>query len=49
MIHALVDAEGLPIALKLTQGQAHDGRSGTDMLDALIKGHIPLADCGLEP
>ena len=26
-IHALVDASGLPIALKLTEGQAHDGRS----------------------
>ena len=26
-IHALVDAEGLPIALKRTEGQAHDGRS----------------------
>src|SRR4030081_2868055 len=24
-IHALVDAEGLPIALKLTEGQAHEG------------------------
>ena len=26
-IHALVDANGLPILLKLTPGQAHDGRS----------------------
>ena len=26
-IHALVDAEGLPIMLKLTEGQAHDGNS----------------------
>jgi transposase len=25
--HALVDASGLPIRLKLTEGQAHDGRS----------------------
>jgi len=31
-IHALVDANGLPIALKLTEGQAHDGRSAEDML-----------------
>ena len=31
-IHALVDANGLPIAIKLTEGQAHDGRSATDML-----------------
>ncbi len=43
-IHALVDAEGLPIALKLTEGQAHDGRSARDMLDALVEGQILLAD-----
>jgi transposase len=43
-IHALVDAEGLPIALKLTEGQAHDGRSAADMLDALAEGQILLAD-----
>ena len=33
-IHALVDAEGRPIVLKLTEGQAHDGRSAAEMLDA---------------
>jgi transposase len=43
-IHALVDAEGLPIALKLTEGQAHDGRSARDMLEALVEGQILLAD-----
>ena len=43
-IHALVDAEGLPIALKLTEGQAHDGRSAADMLEALAEGQILLAD-----
>lgn len=43
-IHALVDAEGLPIALKLTEGQAHDGRSASDMLEAITKGQILLAD-----
>ena len=43
-IHALVDAEGLPIALKLSEGQAHDGRSATDMLEALAEGQILLAD-----
>ena len=31
-LHALVDANGLPIALTLTPGQAHDGRSAEDML-----------------
>ena len=43
-IHALVDAEGLPIALKLTEGQAHDGRSAQDMLGDLAEGQILLAD-----
>jgi transposase len=43
-IHALVDACGLPIALKLTEGQAHDGRSAADMLDGLGDGDTLLAD-----
>jgi transposase len=43
-IHALVDASGLPIALKLTEGQAHDGRSASDMLGSLVAGNILLAD-----
>lgn len=43
-IHALVDANGLPIALKLTEGQAHDGRSAKDMLGHLEAGQILLAD-----
>ncbi len=43
-LHALVDAEGLPIDLKLTEGQAHDGRSAADMLEALAGGQILLAD-----
>jgi transposase len=43
-IHALVDACGLPIALKLTEGQAHDGRSAQDMLGTLDAGQTLLAD-----
>ena len=43
-IHALVDARGLPILLKLTEGQAHDGRSAADMLGSIQAGHILLAD-----
>jgi transposase len=43
-IHALVDAEGRPIALKLTEGQAHDGRAADDMLGDLGEGQILLAD-----
>jgi transposase len=43
-IHALVDALGRPIALKLTEGQAHDGRSADDMMASLTEGDILLAD-----
>jgi transposase len=43
-IHALVDADGLPIALKLTEGQAHDGRAAWDMLGSLAAKNILLAD-----
>jgi transposase len=43
-IHALVDADGLPIALKLTEGQAHDGRAAWDMLGSLAAGNILLAE-----
>ena len=43
-IHVLVDACGLPIVLKLTAGQAHDGRSAEDMLDSLREGSVLLAD-----
>jgi transposase len=43
-IHALVDARGLPILIKLTPGQAHDGRSAADMLTTLGEGDVLLAD-----
>ncbi len=43
-IHALVDANGLPVLLKLTEGQAHDCRSATDMLENIGEGQILLAD-----
>ena len=43
-IHALVDAMGMPIMLKLTEGQPADGRSAADMFDTLGKGDILLAD-----
>lgn len=43
-IHALVDANGLLILFKLTEGQAHDGRSAAEMLDGLRAEQILLAD-----
>jgi transposase len=43
-IHALVDASGRPIHLKLTPGQAHDGRSAADMFATVTAGRTLLAD-----
>jgi transposase len=43
-IHAVVDANGNPIALKLSEGQAHDGRSAADMLDSISAGQTLRAD-----
>ena len=43
-IHALVDAIGRPILLKLTEGQAHDGRSAADMFGSVGPGQTLLAD-----
>jgi transposase len=47
-IHALVDANGLPILLKLSEGQAHDGRSADDMVEGIGHGQILLADRGYD-
>ena len=47
-IHALVDANGLRIALKLSEGQAHDGKSAADMLGGLGEGQVLLADRGYD-
>jgi transposase len=43
-IHAMVDADGLPITLCLSEGQAYDGHSAHLMLDTLAPGSILLAD-----
>ncbi len=47
-IHALVDAAGRPILLKLTPWQAHDGRTAIDMLDSPGPGQTLLADRGYD-
>jgi transposase len=47
-IHALVDANGNPITLKLTEGQAHDGRSAVGLLDNVSAGQILLGDRGYD-
>lgn len=43
-IHAMVDANGLPISLVLSEGQAYDGHSAHLMLDSLTPGSVLLAD-----
>jgi transposase len=47
-IHAVVDANGNPITLKLTEGQAHDGRTAADMLASVTAGQTLLGDCGYD-
>jgi len=47
-IHALVDADGLPIALKLSEGQAHDGPAAASLFDTVKAGCILLADCAYD-
>jgi transposase len=43
-IHALVDAEGRPIRIALTPGQAHDGTAAAALLGELKPGATLLAD-----
>ncbi len=43
-IHAVVDAKGLPIRLSLTPGQAYDGEAAMELLNALPKNTMVLAD-----
>ena len=43
-VHAVVDANGLPIGLALSEGQAYDGHSAQELLDSLAPGSILLAD-----
>jgi transposase len=43
-VHAVVDANGRPIGLALSEGQAYDGHSAQALLDSLAPGSILLAD-----
>lgn len=43
-IHAVVDGQGLPIRLSLTDGQSHDGQAADGLLDHVGAGTIVLAD-----
>ena len=47
-IHALVDAEGRPVTLRLTAGQVADCREAEALIDTLGEGDILLADNGYD-
>ena len=47
-IHALVDANGLPVRLALTAGEAHDNRLADKLLSRLKAGSMLLADRGYD-
>jgi transposase len=47
-IHALVDANGLPVRLALTAGEAHDNRLAGILLSRLKSGTMLLADRGYD-
>jgi transposase len=47
-IHALVDADGRPVALRLTGGQVHDSQEAEALLDAMPDGATLLADKGYD-
>ena len=47
-IYALVDADGRPVALRLTGGQVHDSQEAEALLDAMPEGATLLADKGYD-
>jgi transposase len=47
-IHAVVDANGLPVQLALTAGEAHDNRLAGKLLSRLKSGTMLLADRGYD-
>ena len=47
-LHALVDAEGRPVTLRLTVGQVADCQEAEALLDGLGEGSILLADKGYD-
>lgn len=47
-LHALVDAKGRPIRIKLTAGQASDIASAKDLIGHLEPGSVLLADKGYD-
>ena len=47
-IHALVDADGRPVTLRLSGGQVHDSREAEALLKGVDEGTTLLADKGYD-
>ena len=47
-LHALVDAEGRPVSLRLTGGQVHDAREASALIEAMPEGATLLGDKGYD-
>jgi transposase len=47
-IHALVDADGRPVALRLTGGQVHDSQEAEALLEVMPDGATLLGDKGYD-
>lgn len=47
-IHALVDAEGRPVTLRLTAGQVADCKEAEALIEGIAEGDILLADKGYD-
>lgn len=47
-LHALVDAQGLPIKFVLTPGQTHDVLGAGELLTDLAEGNVVLGDKGYD-
>ncbi|CAM5373124.1 hypothetical protein SSCI18S_01586 [Sphingobium scionense] len=46
-LHALVDAEGRPVSLRLTGGQVHDACEVEALIETIPKGATLLGDRGI--
>ncbi|MCC4252613.1 IS5 family transposase [Sphingobium naphthae] len=47
-LHALVDADGRPVSLRLTGGQVHDAREAEALIGAIPEGSTLLGDKGYD-
>jgi IS5 family transposase len=47
-LHALVDADGRPVGLRLTGGQVHDACQAEALIEAIPQGATLLGDKGYE-